>query len=196
MKKYIAILVLGLVTFMAKGQNETQIIFNYLPAVSLGETADFTQDFSPRGVDFEVNRFIQDDLSVGFLIAWNVFREKVVGESIEYNDALVTGTQFRYTNTTPLNVNVKKYFKNAEFDFAPYVGFGLGTSYTKQTNEIGVFALTDEKWQFNVAPELGILYDLESRTILSLKVKYNYSAKAGDFPAVSYLSFGFGIGLQ
>ena len=195
MNKYFIIIALSLVTFIAKGQDNTTIIVNYLPAVSMGETADFAKDFSPRGIDFEVNKFLSEDLSVGFVIAWNVFREKIVGESIEINDALVTGTQFRYLNTTPLNVNVKKYFTN-EFEFAPYIGIGVGTSYSKQRNDIGVFSLTDEKWQFNVAPEVGILYDLSSRNILSLKVKYNYSAKAGDFPAVSYLSFGIGVGLN
>ncbi len=54
MNKYFLIIVLALASVVAKGQ-ETVIIVNYLPALSLGETADFTDNFSPRGVDFEVN---------------------------------------------------------------------------------------------------------------------------------------------
>lgn len=194
MNKYIAILILGLASLIVKAQDETLIIVNYLPAVSLGETADFANDFSPRGVDFEVNKFIAADMSVGFVVSWNIFREKIVGESFEYEDMLVTGTQFRYVNTVPLNVNFKKYYLGSES--TPYFGVGLGTSYAKQRNEIGVFTLSQEKWLFNVAPEIGLLYDISQSTLLSLKVKYNYSPKAGDFSSVSYLSFGIGVGMK
>src|SRR5210317_876141 len=105
MNKYFLIIGLALASFVAKGQ-ETVIIVNYLPALSLGETADFTDNFSPRGVDFEVNKFVQDDLSVGFVIGWNIFREKISGETFDYRELTITGTQFRDTNVTPLNVNV------------------------------------------------------------------------------------------
>jgi len=194
MKKYIAIIVLSLASFIAKGQGETMIIVNYLPAVSLGETADFTNNFSPRGVDFEVNYFLSEDFSLGFVTSWNIFREKISGETFNYNDLTITGTQFRYTNVVPLNINAKKYFTGNTV--TPYLGVGVGTSYAKQSNDVGVFNLSQDKWLFNVAPEIGLLYEMSRSTVLSFKVKYNYSPKAGDFPSQSYVSFGFGIGMQ
>lgn len=201
MKRYIVILLLiGLTTYV-NGQNdipfypgETTIIVSYLPAVTLGESADYTNNFSPRGVDFEVNTMVREDLSVGFVIGWNVFREKLSVDSYEVRDALVTGTQFRYLNTSPINVNVKKYFAGG--DKTPYVGFGLGTSYAKKRTDMGVFTVTDEQWQFNLAPEVGILFDVNRRNVLALKVKYNWSADANDFGATSYLSFGIGLGFD
>ena len=194
MNKYIAIAVLSLASLLAKAQGETVIIVNYLPAVSLGETAEFTNNFSPRGLDFEVNYFVSEDMSVGFVSSWNIFREKVVGETFDYNEWLVSGTQFRYTNVVPLNVNVKKYF--GDTDAVPYLGVGIGTMYAKQSGDIGVFTLSQDKWLFNVAPEIGMLYDISRSNVLSLKVKYNYSPKAGDFPSQSYVSFGVGIGMR
>jgi len=194
MNKYITILILGLASLLVKAQDETLIIVNYLPAVSLGETADFANNFSPRGVDFEVNKFIAVDMSVGFVGSWNIFREKIAGESFEHEDMLITGTQFRYVNAVPLNVNFKKYYLGN--GTTPYFGVGIGTSYAKHRNDIGVFTLSEEKWLFNVAPEIGLLYDISRTNILSLKVKYNYSPKAGDFPSVSYLSFGIGVGIN
>lgn len=194
MKRYIFILLLGLVTMVAKAQDQTIIIVNYLPAISLGETADFTDNISPRGVDFEANYFLKEDLSVGLLIGWNVFREKIPEETFEYQDLTITGIQFRYTNVTPINVNIKKYFTGTQF--SPYVGVGIGTNYAEQINEIGVFSISQDKWQFNVAPEVGVHYDMNYKSILSFKLKYNYSPKAGDFPATSYLSLGVGIGLK
>ncbi|MCY1721938.1 hypothetical protein OU798_16410 [Prolixibacteraceae bacterium Z1-6] len=195
MKKYIIIAVLALITFRVDAQDGSTIFVNYLPSLPLGGTADFTDEISPRGVDFEVQHFLNEDLSVGFNIGWTLFRQKISGETFYYKDLTITGTQFRYTNIVPLTLNVKKYFM-ANGDYVPYVGVGIGTSYAEQRNEIGVFELEDDKWQFHMAPEIGMLYDLNYKSYLSVKLKYNYSVKAGSFPSMSYLSLGLGIGLK
>ena len=194
MNKFFIIIVLALASMVAKGQNKTIILVNFAPSLSLGETADFTNGFSIRGIDFEVNKFLMEDLSLGFVVSWNIFREMISGETFEYEDLTLIGTQFRYTNTTPLNVNVKKYFAREEA--STYIGFGIGSMYAKQTNEIGVFSLNEDKWLFNVAPEIGLVYDFNRNNVVSFKLKFNYSPKAGDFPSISYLSFGIGLGMK
>ncbi len=194
MKKYILIAALSLLIVSANGQRYTEVMVNYLPALPFGKTADYTPGFSPRGVDFEANRFIAHDLSIGVNIAWTIFRDKVTGELFEYQDLDIYGTQFRYQNMVPIDLNFKKYF--IQGDYSPYVGIGAGTQYAEQRMDIGVFSFTDDKWLFHVAPEVGLLYDFSSATIISFKAKFNYSPKAGDFPAVSYLSFGIGIGIN
>ena len=194
MKKYIITTILSFIVLIGTAQHYTEVFMSYLPAVPLGKTADFTPGFSPRGVDFEANHFLNDDISIGFNVAWTIFRNKVSGEIFEYQDLDIYGTQFRYQNMVPLNVNFKKYFING--DHSPYVGIGLGTQYIEMRNDLGVFSFTDDKWLFNLAPEVGLLYDLSGSTIVTIKAKYNYSPKAGDFPSVSYLSFGIGIGIN
>lgn len=193
MKRYILILLLGLVTNIVSAQEGSTIFVNYLVGMPLGETADFTDNISPRGVDFEVQKFLKEDLSVGFNIGWSIFRQKIAEETFDYQDLTITGTQFRYTNFVPLNVNVKKYFMGSG-DYVPYIGAGLGTAYAEQRTEVGVFQVEEDKWQFNMAPEIGMLYDMNYKAYLSVKLKYNYSMKAGDFPSQSYLSLGVGIG--
>lgn len=195
MKKYIVILLLGLVTNVVSAQEGSTIFVNYLVGMPLGETADFTDNISPRGIDFEANRFLKEDLSVGFNIAWSAFRQKVPESTFLYQDLTITGTQFRYTNVVPINVNVKKYFTNTG-NYVPYLGVGVGTSYNERRNEVGIFQEQNDKWLFNVAPELGMLYDMNYKTYLTVKVKYNYSPKSGDFASVSYLSLGVGIGIK
>lgn len=194
MKKYILIIILSLTLTAVKAQRYTEFYANYLVSVPFGETADFAGKVSPRGVDIEANRFIGDDLSVGFNVGWVVFREKVTGELLEVNNLDISGIQFRYQNLVPLNLNFKKYFLMG--DYSPYLGVGTGMQYAERRTDIGVFSLTDDKWLFNVAPEVGFLYDLTYSTVLSFKVKYNYSPKAGDFQSVSYLTVGLGIGLN
>lgn len=78
----------------------------------------------------------------------------------------------------------------------PFIGFGVGTSYTRQTNYVGIFSLVDNKWQFNISPEAGMRLSLNEGLLVSLKVKYSHSLKAGNFPAMSYLGFGVGVGLN
>ena len=194
MKRYTIVIIMCLASLISRGQDETQVLINYMPSLSLGATADYTKNFSPRGIEFEVDRYISEDLSLGLAVGWNVFREKVTGESFEYNNYLVTGTQFRYTNIVPLNIKAKKYFSMG--GQRPFIGFGLGTSYTRQTNDVGIFSLVDSKWQFNIAPEAGMRISLSTGLLVSLKVKYSHSLKAGNFPAMSFLGFGIGVGLN
>lgn len=194
MKKNIIILLISFVTYIANAQEKTTMFLNFSPSVSLGEAADFANNISPRGFDFESNYFFREDMSVGVVVGWNLFREKVVGETLSYGELAITGTQFRYLNTTPINLNIKKYF--IANDFSPYIGVGLGTAYAKKSTDIGVLSLSDDKWLFNIAPEIGFLYELTSRNVYSVKIKYNYSPKAGDFSSVSYLSLGLGVGLN
>lgn len=194
MKKYILIAIISVMTLVAEAQGYNEIFISYLPAVPFGNTADYTPGISPRGYELETNRFLTDDVSVGLSVGWTIFRDMVSGELFEYNDLDIYGTQFRYQNMVPINLTVKKYFING--DYSPFIGIGAGTQYVEQRMDLGVFTLTDDKWLFNVTPEVGMLYDFSSSTILSFKVKYNYSPKSGDFPAASYLSFGIGIGIN
>ena len=193
MKKYVILTLLCLAPLVLKAQPETVVKVNYMPAISLGETADFTNNLSPRGAQIEVDRFLSEDLSIGLSVGWNVFREKVVGESFEYFEFLVTGTQFRYSNIVPLNVNAKKYFGSAER--SPFIGIGLGTNYARQTNNAGIYSFIDDQWQFNLSPEVGIQTILSAELMFSLKIKYSYSFEAADFPSMSYLGLGLGIGM-
>jgi len=193
MKRYALIIVLCLGSILVKGQDEIEVVLNYMPALSLGQTADFTRNLSPRGVELEMHRFISEELSLGLAVGWNVFREKVVGESFEYKEYLVTGTQFRYTNIVPLNAVFRKYFGTG--DYIPFIGIGLGTSYAKQTRDAGIFSLVDNKWQFHFAPEAGTQLRVSSGMMVSLKIKYNYSVKSGNFPSMSFLGLGVGLGM-
>jgi hypothetical protein len=191
MKKQLFIIILSLITFIVKGQSDSKTITSWLPAISLGETADFTSGFSARGIEYETSKHITEDITLGFAISWNVFREKVTDELLDYNDAVISGVQFRYFNTIPLNLKFKKYFNFN--DFEPFLGLGIGPSYSRDRTDIGIYSSVDDKWQFNIAPEIGSLVEVSSGFALALKIKYNYSPKAGDFHSVSYLSFGIGF---
>ncbi len=174
--------------------NRSEVTLSYMPAVPLGTTGDFIQRISPRGIDFEVTKFLSDDLSAGFIIGWTTFAEKISGETLEYNRLTVSGTQFRYFNTIPMMANFRKYFM--EDEMRPYIGFGLGTSWSEKATDIGLIQLTDRKWLFAISPEIGINYTYSRGSSVLLKLKYHYAFKAQDFDPVSYLSFGLGFSIN
>jgi outer membrane protein len=201
MRKYIAIAIL-IISVQAHGQdlpstfsyNRTEVTLAYMPAVPLGKTGDFIQRVSPRGVDFEVTKYINEGLSAGFILGWTTFAEKVTGETLDYNQLTISGTQFRYLNTMPILLNVRKYFM--EDEMKPYVGLGLGTTWNEWATDIGIIQLTDRKWLFALSPEIGINYSYGRGSSVLLKVKYHYSFKAQEFDPVSYLSFGLGFSIN
>ena len=201
MKKYICIAIF-IISLNITAQDfpdsfkwkRSEVTLSYMPAVPLGSTSDFISRVSPVGVDFDVTKYIADDLSAGFTAGWTAFAQKVSGEVLEYNRLTLSGTQFRYINTIPLFVHLKKYF--LEDELRPYVGFGFGTSWNEKATDIGSLQFTDRKWLFGISPEIGINYAYSRTSSVLLKVKYHYSFKAQDFQSISYLSFGVGLSLN
>ena len=50
---------------------------NYMISIPLGDAKDFIEDASFRGFGFETGKFVNDNISIGFGISWNVFNENV-----------------------------------------------------------------------------------------------------------------------
>ena len=95
---------------------------NYSISVPLGETADFVSNTSFRGVSFEFGRFINDDLSVGFLISWAVFNESLPKDTYELeNNLRLTGKKYNYINAFPLMAAGRYHFMPGAA-FRPYAG--------------------------------------------------------------------------
>lgn len=193
-KQLLIIAILCLLLSTSKGQSNYETIISWLPAVSLGETAGFTNGFSPRGMDIESSKYINKDLTIGFALGWNVFREKAGDDLLNYDGFVISGTQFRYFNTVPINLKMKKYFGFNKIN--TFLGLGVGTSYSKARTDIGLFQITEDKWQFNISPEIGSVINVSDSFFFALKVKYNYSPRAGDFDPVSYLGIGFGVAFR
>jgi hypothetical protein len=72
-------------------------------------------------------------------------------------------------------------------------GTGIGTTYMMEDLEMGSYNVNINTWQFLVAPELGVAYDLDATRSLLLSVKYNYNFKNTEEESRSYLSFNVGF---
>ncbi|MCK4746806.1 MAG: hypothetical protein KAT15_07225, partial [Bacteroidales bacterium] len=75
---------------------------SYAISVPLGETADYISNTRFRGFSFEFGRFMTEDISIGFLFAWNVFNEEFPRDTYEFDNLRLTGQKYHYINAFPL----------------------------------------------------------------------------------------------
>ena len=181
MKKAIYIIA-GL--FLIMGLNaKSQVVdfystINYSISVPLGETADFISNTSFRGVSFEFGRFINDDLSVGFLISWAVFNESFPEDTYEFENLRLTGKKYHYINAFPLMAAGRYYFMPGSA-FRPYAGAGIGAYIINKSTDMGLYRDQNKNWHFGIYPEGGILIQMGNEAFFNLGARYNHAFKSG-----------------
>lgn len=193
----ITICLFGLGTFA----NAQMLNLNYQISLPLGEVKDFTNKASFRGFDLEYHQFLGDRFSVGGAIGWNVFYNDLSNASGDFkfsgNDNVytITGNQYRYINTVPMLAIGRYYFADDNAVVRPYVGLGLGTSWTEKRLEVGQFSSTVSRWQFAMSPEVGMYVPVSDQFAFNFGAKYNYATKAshGRVPEIQSISFNIGL---
>lgn len=202
MKKLVntTLLVLALAIPAAAQDSLTNI--TYQIGAPLGDTKDFIDKTSFRGVGFEIRSFVGDgNLSVGGGIAWNVFDSGAVSDTISIRtDAIngdITGTQFRYINSVPIMGQIFYHLGDPGATHA-YVGTGVGLYYIEQRFEIGLLATEVNNWHFGLAPEAGVMIPISDSARFNLAARYNYAFESGtdlsgDKRGYDYFTFNIGI---
>lgn len=74
----------------------TVIKINYAPSMPLGNTADFTSNFSGRGANFEFLKMSNSRFGFGVEAGTVNFYEEVPDQILESGTVTVHGNQFRY----------------------------------------------------------------------------------------------------
>lgn len=193
----IAICLFGLSPFV-KAQ---MLNLNYQMSLPLGDVKSFTDKASFRGFDLGYHYFLGDRFSVGATIGWNVYyqdKNDATGDfKFSGNDNVytITGNQYRYINTVPMLAVGRYYFTDDNTAVRPYFGLGLGTSWTEKRLEVGQFTSNISRWQFAMAPEVGMYVPVSDQFALNFGAKYNYATKAahGKVPEIQSITFNIGI---
>jgi len=165
----------------------------YGPSVSTGDTKQFTDDFSWRNIGLEGRKLINENTTVGFAFAWNVFAQKT-GELISFREVDISGEQFRYVNAFPLLVTAHRYFGQPG-GIRPYIGAGVGAYYAEERLEIGLNALVSDAFHFGLAPEAGFVVPIGWRARALLQARYNWALKANSIEH-TYWTFNVGFVFQ
>ncbi len=174
---------------------------NYQISVPMNQVKDFTDKASFRGFDIEYHHFLGEQFSVGATIGWDVYYKDKNNITSNFrfkgNDNMytITGNQYRYINFVPMLAVGRYYFTVKSAGVRPYIGVGVGTSWTEKRLEVGQFSSTISRWQFAMAPEVGMYIPVADQFAFNLGARYYYATKAahGRVPEIQQFSFNFGI---
>jgi outer membrane protein len=182
--------------FGTQAQNGS-FLWTYEMGLPTGNTADYIESFSWRGMGMEWRSEYSLNMSYGFSTAWQVFYEARSNESfVTKNGAVITGNQYRYINTIPL-VLTGQYKLNPGKVWESWIGGGIGTHWFKTRTQMGLFAAEVNSWNFAIDPEIGVVYDSRGDTDIILAIRYNMLMPNKKFDAMqSYVTFKVGFSFE
>ena len=177
---YSSIIIL-IITASVSAQSLGSITYNMsLPTDKL---SDFIDKPSFKGFGIEGRWFSNKKISFGLSFAWTVYDQRVSDLIQVVNGGIsgtVSGTQIRIVNSLPILATAHYYTGKRRDTFRIYFGTGAGMYYIKQRLEIGLVAFESNNWHFGLAPEVGVLINLNSDFTMILNTKYNYAFSAGE----------------
>lgn len=191
MKKALLILTLALLP-LASVQAQKYTFLNYSMGIPSQDLKSFIGEVSFRGIDMGYMSFVDSNISVGFSTGWNVFYERRAQDSFTYNNTTLTSNQYRYTNSVPLFV-YGNYHLNVGKIASYYAGIGAGTVYSDRTVDFGIYRYSVDTWAFALAPQIGMIYELNENTNLHIGARYNFSFDTSELDGQSFVGVNVGF---
>jgi hypothetical protein len=149
----------------------------YQVSFPTGDTKDFTDGTSFRGVGLDFRTPLDENTTWGLFAGWNVFHKRITTSiDVQFQDVpgVVTGLQDRTLNAFPIMLNIHRYFGQTN-GIRPYVGLNAGGFINLQRFEIGILSLDENRWDWGGAPEVGVLIPLQNELTLLISGKFNYA---------------------
>jgi len=148
----------------------------YQISFPLGDTKDRIDEVSYRGFGLDFRKTISPGTTAGLLFGWNVFYERTHETTqLETNPpGAVTGTQDRTLNVFPIMVGVHRYL-GQRGRALPYAGVSAGGYIFLQRLGIGISVIDNDRWDWGIAPEAGVVVPLERGSVLVVNGRYNYA---------------------
>jgi len=161
-------------------------------AIPSSELKDFIDETSTLGFSFGGRYFIYDYVSVGGSFGWQTFDTKFTGtQSID--NVQITGTQFKYINTYPLQVN-SHYYLGKDGGIRPYIGTSVGLTWVNQRVDLGIFTNSDVSTHFSIAPEVGVIIPLGASGVGAMvAAKYEQAFKSSNDFNITFWSISLSL---
>jgi outer membrane protein W len=137
------------------------------------------------------------NLTVGLYFGWHVFYERAFREINLEQEGIpgtLSGSQDRWLNSFPMMLNAHFYLGDRG-DMRPYVGVNAGGFLFAQRIGLGVFTAHEDRWDWGIAPEVGIVVPTSRHTGLLLNARYQmaFTGEIFGFDAM-HEYYGFGVG--
>lgn len=187
----LATLFLATLSTVANAQKSLTSL-NYAVSLPMGNTADFIDQASGRGIVLDYQRFITRNFALGGEVGHTTLYKREENKVYTKGTASLSGVQYRYQYAYPI-LAVASYFPTMEGKFKPYGSFGLGTIAQQRKVDMGIFSVDHTHWQSAVKTELGVIVEPAPNVGFKFGVKYNQSFSSRDLDGQSSLVFNFGI---
>ncbi len=191
MKKILFVAVFSMLAVTAFSQTSLTSI-QYSVGFGTGDMNKYISAVSWRGFTFEYRNMVNSNVGVGLEMGWNVFYQEMPDDVYENGRITYAGKQWRYSNHWPV-LAAADYFMEMDGRITPYAGLGIGTMYSLQNTDMGMYTFEKDAWHFALRPELGLMIEPSPGVAVNLVGKYYYGLKAGDLPAQGYFTINFGF---
>ena len=153
------------------------------------------------GMNFEGGYYIIPKMSLGLFVSYHT-NNKYIGEQV----LRLSDTESLYTDQqhsiyqVPFGITSRWRFIEDRM-FEPYIGVKLGAMYTRMESDTQVYTYYQDRWGFNVQPEIGFsLYPMPVNRIgFHLAIYYSYATNKSHVLTYSingYNNIGFRLGLS
>ncbi|WP_066223421.1 outer membrane beta-barrel protein [Formosa haliotis] len=188
--KYIWFFAMMVLSFSAMSQEKYSV--NYSVGIPTGDTADFTESVSWRGVGFDYTHMLNQEWGVGISASLQTFYDDLGYVTTTEGKETVSANRYNYINSLPIYAT-GSYFINESADFTPFVSLGVGVMYNQKEQDLGLHVFEEEAWQFSLRPEVGFEYDVSYGLGLRAAARYNAAFKSGDLEGLSHFSIAVGV---
>ena len=193
MKKIYIIMLVILVSATTRIMAQNSMMgVQYSVGFTTGDFNNFIGKVSPRGMSLDYHNLVTENLGVGFEIGWNHFWEETSYSTYTEGTMSLTGKQYRYCLATPFLVSVNYYFAPDEM-INPFIGFGMGTEYTRNDIQMGLYSRSSDVFHFVMKPEIGVIINPGGNAGIYISGRYYDALKSGNIGKRSYITTNIGL---
>ena len=153
------------------------------------------------GMNFEGGYYIIPKMSLGLFVSYHT-NNKYIGEQVLH----LSDTESLYTDQqhsiyqVPFGITSRWRFIEDRM-FEPYIGVKLGAMYTRMESDTQVYTYYQDRWGFNVQPEIGFsLYPMPVNRIgFHMAIYYSYATNKSHvltYNINGYNNIGFRLGIS
>ena len=192
MKKiFFVFLLTGIITATQVKAQESLFSMQYSMGFATGDLKEFNESASFRGMSFEYRYMMKPNIGVGFETGYNLFYDNLDYATYTKGTESLSGLQYRYTHAVPVLAAFDYYLK-PDNKFNPFIGLGIGTTYSFRDLDMGMFTMESDVWQFALRPEIGGIISTQFSDII-IGAKYFSNFKANDTEGQSYFALNIGL---
>lgn len=193
MKKIYIILLFILISSTARISAQNNMMgVQYSIGYSTGDFNNFIGKVAFRGMSLDYHNLVTENIGVGFEIGWNYFWEAKDYATYTEGSMSLSGKQYRYCLATPFLVSLNYYLAPGEM-INPFIGFGLGTEYTRNELKMGLYERSSDVFHFVMKPEIGVFVNPGGNAGIYISARYYDALKSGNIGKRSYFTTNIGL---